>query len=81
MPVRRATVLAITLLTFGSGLLNLYSVNHPGDLAQLEHLRQVFPIEVIRLSRFATLLMGLALVVCSLNIAKRKRRAWIWTLT
>jgi phosphatidylglycerol lysyltransferase len=50
-------------------------------LAQLERLRRVFPIEVIRLSRFATLLMGLALVVCSLNIAKRKRRAWIWTLT
>ena len=39
-------------------------------------LRQVFPLEFLHLSRSITLLIGLALVISSVNVFKRKRRAW-----
>lgn len=70
----------IVLLTLGSGLLNLYSASQSSDVAQIEALRRLFPLEFIRLSHFATLLIGLALIVSALNIAKRKRRAWMLTM-
>lgn len=35
----------------------------------------MFPLEFARLSRFATLLVGFALIISSINILKRKRRA------
>ncbi len=73
---RRRWLVALFLaaVTLGSGLLNLVSVmggpSHPRVLAE------VFPIEFIRLSRTLTILIGFALTVSSLNIYKRKRRAW-----
>lgn len=76
----RLSLILITLLTLGSGGLNLYSVSHHNDTARIELLRRIFPLEFLRFSHFATLLLGLALVVAAVNIAKRKHRAWIWTI-
>jgi phosphatidylglycerol lysyltransferase len=65
----------------GSGLVNLFSVMaNPLIPARAVILREFFPMEFVRLSRSFTLLLGLALVVSSFNIYKRKRRAWIIVL-
>ncbi|HSA97109.1 MAG TPA: hypothetical protein VLJ16_13730, partial [Acidobacteriota bacterium] len=40
-------------------------------------LREFFPLEFLHASRFLTFLSGFALAVTSLNIFKRKRRAYI----
>jgi phosphatidylglycerol lysyltransferase len=56
---------------------NLYSVmDDPLLPERAKILRQVFPLEFLHLSRSITLLIGLALVVSSINIYRRKRRAW-----
>lgn len=72
---RRVSVWLVTLFTFGSGVLNFYSVldSIPGRGARL---RPLFPLEFFSLSRSITVLAGFALVVSSLNIRKRKRRAF-----
>lgn len=66
--------MVVAAVTLGSGLLNLVSVmggaSHPGIL------REIFPMEFIRLSRTLTMLIGFALVMSSLNIYRRKKRAW-----
>jgi phosphatidylglycerol lysyltransferase len=61
-------------VTLGSGLLNLFSVM--GGPSHPKFLTQVFPLEFIQLSRTFTLLIGFALVISSLNIYARKKRAW-----
>jgi phosphatidylglycerol lysyltransferase len=79
-PQRQRWLLAtlVATITFGSGLLNLFSVmggpRHPKILGDF------FPLEFIRLSRTFTLLIGFALVTSSLNIFARKRRAWMIVL-
>jgi phosphatidylglycerol lysyltransferase len=64
----------LAAITLGSGIFNLFSVmggpTHPGWLVD------VFPFEFIHLSRTLTLLAGFALIISSLNIYRRKRRAW-----
>lgn len=60
----------------GSGLLNLYSVTRRISPYNRFILREIFPLEFIRLSRFLTLLIGFALAVSSINIYKRKKRAF-----
>jgi phosphatidylglycerol lysyltransferase len=69
---------AVAVITLGSGLLNLFSVmggpTHPAIL------KEIFPLEFIRLSRTLTLLIGFALVISSLNIYARKKRAWMIVL-
>jgi phosphatidylglycerol lysyltransferase len=70
----------LALVVLGSGLANLYSVlghPHPNRAAIL---REIFPLVFIHLSRFLALLTGFALVVSSINIFKRKRRAFHLTL-
>ncbi len=71
---RWLVALFLAAITLGSGMLNLLSVmggpSHPRWLAE------IFPIEFIRLSRTLTILIGFALIVSSLNIYRRKRRAW-----
>jgi phosphatidylglycerol lysyltransferase len=67
-----ASVLAT--ITLGSGILNLISV--VGGASQPRMLVAVFPLEFSRLSRTLTILIGFALIVSSLNIYKRKKRAW-----
>jgi phosphatidylglycerol lysyltransferase len=76
---RRAWIVGATaLVTLGSGLLNLFSVmDDPLVPVRRELLRQIFPMEFLRLSRSVTLLIGLALVVSSINIYRRKRRAYL----
>ncbi len=65
---RRIPVVVVTLLTLGSGLLNVYSVVGRSLPERVELLRRVFPLEFVHLSRSITLLTGFALVVASLNI-------------
>ncbi len=78
---RRIPVVAVTLLTLGSGLLNVYSVIGRGLPERMELLRKIFPLEFVHLSRSATLLTGFTLVVASLNIYRRKRLAFALVAT
>lgn len=73
---RRFPVVAVALLTLGSGLLNVYSVVGRGRPERVEMLRTIFPLEFVHLSRSLTLLTGFALVVASINIYRRKRLAF-----
>ena len=66
----------ITALTLGSGLLNIYSVTIPVLQDRTEILRRLLPLEVIHYARSLSLLAGFALVVLSINIWRRKTRAW-----
>jgi phosphatidylglycerol lysyltransferase len=69
----------LATITLGSGILNLISV--VGWASQTKVLAPVFPLEFISLSRTLTILIGLALIVASLNIYKRKKWAWGIVLT
>jgi phosphatidylglycerol lysyltransferase len=69
-------LILLTLITLGSGLVNLESVIGPSLPHRYRLVREVFPLEFIRASRFITLVTGFALVVVSINIRKRKKRAW-----
>jgi lysylphosphatidylglycerol synthetase-like protein (DUF2156 family) len=73
---RRRTFVAAFLaaVTLSSGILNLISV--VGGASQPKMLAPVFPLEFSRLSRTLTILIGFALIASSLNIYKRKKRAW-----
>jgi phosphatidylglycerol lysyltransferase len=73
---RRALVWATTLATLGSGLVNLSSVIGPSLPERHRLLREFFPLEFLHLSRSITLLIGFALVISSINIYRRKRRAF-----
>ncbi len=66
----------VTLSTLGSGLFNISSVLNVPLPERHSWMREVFPLAAFRLSRFSSLLVGFALVVSSLNIFRRKRRAW-----
>lgn len=75
-PKSHAAVILIALFTLGSGLVNLWSVIGPALHARIVLLRHIFPLEFIRLSRSVTLLTGFALIISSINIHKRKQRAF-----
>ena len=68
----------VATITLGSGLLNLFSVM--GGPTHPRILKEFFPLEFIHLSRTFTLLIGFALVISSLNIFARKKRAWMIVL-
>lgn len=72
---RLVLVWVAALVTLGSGLVNLFSVIGPSLPERRAILRELFPLEFLHLSRFLTLLIGFALVISSVNIYKRKRRA------
>ncbi len=72
----RFVVLFSTLVTLGSGLLNIYSVMGRNLPERNRILRDIFPLEFLHLTRSLTLVIGFALVVIALNIYKRKKRAW-----
>jgi phosphatidylglycerol lysyltransferase len=65
----------VTLATAGSGLLNIYSVLAGNVPARVHVLEKIFPLEFLHLSRFLTLLIGFTLVISSISIRRRKRRA------
>jgi phosphatidylglycerol lysyltransferase len=71
---RFVTATLVATITLGSGLLNLFSVM--GGPTHPKILNEIFPLEFIHLSRTLTLLIGFALVISSLNIFARKKRAW-----
>lgn len=73
---RRLWIGLVALVTFGSGAINLYSVIGPGLPERQVILEGIFPLEFLHLSRFLTVLIGFALVIASINIYKRKQRAW-----
>ena len=66
----------MALLALASGILNLYSVVRPISPARVAAIETLFPGGFVHLSRFVTLLAGVALIVVSANILKRKRRAF-----
>src|SRR5512146_1175394 len=65
---KRRWLIAVVVasVTLGSGLLNIFSVM--GGPSHTRLLAQIFPLEVIHLSRTATLLIGFALTISSVNI-------------
>jgi phosphatidylglycerol lysyltransferase len=77
----RKPVIAVALATFGSGVLNLVSLMTPALPHRAAILRSICPIEFLAVSRFATLVLGFALILSSLNVYKRKRRAYIVVAT
>lgn len=78
---RLIPVWIVAFITLGSGLLNLYSVmGGPDPRAHRTLLHDVFPLEFLHLSRSLTVLIGFALIISSLNIYKRKKRAWLIVL-
>jgi phosphatidylglycerol lysyltransferase len=80
MKKKNIFVWIVTLLTFGSGMINLLSVSRYGIPRRFNVLREVFPLEFSHIFRFLTILAGLALVVSSVNIYKRKKRAFLLIL-
>jgi phosphatidylglycerol lysyltransferase len=73
----RKPVVAASIATFGSGVVNLFSLMSPALPHRAALLKSMFPIEFLAVSRFATLVAGFALILSSLNIYKRKRLAFI----
>jgi phosphatidylglycerol lysyltransferase len=71
----RKPVIAAAVATFGSGVINLVSLMTPALPHRAALLKSVFPLEFLAVSRFATLALGFALILSSLNVYKRKRRA------
>jgi phosphatidylglycerol lysyltransferase len=74
----RASILVplVALITLGSGIANLASLVHPHWPRRASAVIDLFPLEFLHLSRFFTLLIGFALIVSSLNIYRRKARAF-----
>lgn len=68
---------AASVATFGSGVINLVSLMSPALPQRAAILKSVFPLEFLAISRFATLVVGFALILSSLNVYKRKRRAFL----
>ena len=68
------------LATLGSGLIDIRSVARPSIAARHSILQEIFPLEFLHLSRWLTLLIGFALIVSSINIYKKKRRAFRFVL-
>jgi len=66
----------VTLVTLGSGVVNVISVALRDLPDRHRVLREFFPLEFLHISRFGTLLVGIALIVSSLNIYKRKKMAF-----
>lgn len=72
----RIIVNLVALLALASGILNLASVARPFPLMRVAQIEDLMPAGTVHLSRFVTMLAGVALVVVSFNIRKRKRRAY-----
>jgi phosphatidylglycerol lysyltransferase len=70
----------VALVVLCSGLVNLFSVVSPALPERAAILHEIFPLVFIHLSRFLTLLTGFTLVILSINIYKRKKRAFRITL-
>ncbi len=66
----------VSLITLISGILNLFSIVARHLPQRLDILLGILPLEFIHLSRFFTILIGFALIISSVNIYRRKLRAF-----
>jgi phosphatidylglycerol lysyltransferase len=73
----RLLVGAVGLITLGSGIIDIASAAGRSLPARMAVLRDVFPLEFVHVSRFLSLTIGFALAVASLQILKRKKRAFL----
>ena len=73
---RTVLVRLVGMITLGSGLVNLYSVIGPGLRHRVALLQDIFPIEFLHISRFMTVILGFALVISSVYIFRRRKRAY-----
>jgi phosphatidylglycerol lysyltransferase len=74
---RRTLIRFVTLITLGSGIINLWLVVTPPPLrAPRARLHQLVPLEFFQFPRSFQLLIGFALIVSAVNIYKRKQRAY-----
>src|ERR1041385_9228937 len=79
--LQNAIVWSVTIMTLGSGFVNLWSAAVPRLPERVRILRGLFPMEFLHVSGFLTMIFGFGLIVSSLNIARRKRRAFKVVLT
>lgn len=78
--LRHYFVVLAALATLGSGIINLLYVLGQKFREPEAFLQDVFPLEFFHVSRFLSLLLGFALIVSSINIYKRKKRAFLLVL-
>jgi phosphatidylglycerol lysyltransferase len=64
----------LAIMTLGNGILNLTFLMGRPSLPRA--LVPLFPLAFISMSRTLSILIGLALIVSSFSICKRKKRAW-----
>jgi len=72
---RSGVVATLAAATLGSGVVNLWSLAVPDAPRRIAVLRTIFPLEFLQLSRQLTFVLGIALVIASLNVYRRKARA------
>lgn len=72
----RILLLILVIAALGSGLLNLYSLVNPIASERWRLISEIFPVEFRHFSRFMTLIIGFGLVISSINLYRRKRRAF-----
>jgi len=77
---RMALVPLVALITFASGVANLYFALNPLRPARRPMVSAVLPLEFFRFPRSFILLIGFALVISAINVYKRKRRAFQFAL-
>ena len=70
-------LMVLVIAVLGSGLLNLYSLINPMASDRLKLFADIFPVEFKHFSRFMTLLIGFSLVISSINLYRKKRRAFL----
>lgn len=77
----RLAVRVVGFVTLGSGVVNIVSAAGRSLPSRMTALREVFPLEFLHLSRYLSLLIGFALAVSSVNILKRKKRAYVLVMS
>jgi lysylphosphatidylglycerol synthetase-like protein (DUF2156 family) len=70
----------VALVTLVSGCVNIASVIGPNLPERAKILQNIVSFQFQHFARFLTLLLGFALIVASINIYKRKRRAFWFVL-
>ena len=74
--IQNIVVWSVTVMTLGSGIINLWSVAVPRLPERMLVLHKLFPLEFLHISNFLTMIFGFGLIVSSLNIARKKKRAF-----
>jgi phosphatidylglycerol lysyltransferase len=69
------------LMTFLMGMINLFSALQPTPQSRLAIIEPIFPLEVRHGSRITSALAGFALILLAVSLWRRKRTAWILTIS